>query len=68
MLVNNIVIGLSIGFSKILEVNGVGYKVVLGNKILDLSLGFSYLVKYFILVGIEMVVEKNMIIIKGSDK
>lgn len=68
MLVNNIVIGLSIGFIKILEVNGVGYKVVLGNKILDLSLGFSYLVKYFILVGIEMVVEKNMIIIKGSDK
>lgn len=68
MLVNNIVIGLSIGFSKILEVNGVGYKVVLGNKILDLSLGFSYLVKYFILVGIEMVVEKNMIMIKGSDK
>ncbi len=67
-LANNIVIGLSTGFTKTLEVNGVGYKVALGNKTLDLSLGFSHPVKYPIPAGIEMVVEKNTITIKGSDK
>ncbi|AFI03427.1 50S ribosomal protein L6 [Helicobacter cetorum] len=67
-LANNIVIGLSTGFSKSLEVNGVGYKVALSGKVLDLSLGFSHPVKYPIPEGIEIAVEKNVITIKGSDK
>ncbi|RDU73233.1 50S ribosomal protein L6 [Helicobacter anseris] len=67
-LANNIVIGMTTGFTKVLEVNGVGYKVAVSGKTLELALGFSHPVKYPIPDGIEMSVEKNLITIKGSDK
>ncbi|WP_394955105.1 50S ribosomal protein L6 [uncultured Helicobacter sp.] len=67
-LANNIVIGLSSGFSKVLEINGVGYKASVSGKNLELALGFSHPVIYPIPQGIEMSVEKNTITIKGSDK
>lgn len=67
-LANNIVVGLSQGFSKTLEINGVGYKANVSGKILELALGFSHPVKYDIPEGIEMSVDKNLITIKGSDK
>lgn len=67
-LANNIVIGITTGFTKVLEVNGVGYKVAVSGKTLELALGFSHPVKYPIPDGIEMSVEKNLITIKGSDK
>lgn len=67
-LANNIVIGLSQGFSKTLEINGVGYKASVSGKVLELALGFSHPVKYDIPEGIEMSVDKNIITIKGSDK
>ena len=67
-LANNIVIGMTTGFTKVLEVNGVGYKVAVSGKILDLALGFSHPIKYPIPEGIEMSVDKNLITIKGSDK
>ncbi|CRF49808.1 LSU ribosomal protein L6p (L9e) [Helicobacter heilmannii] len=67
-LASNIVTGLDKGFSKVLEVNGVGYKVALGHKVLELSLGFSHPVKYPIPDGVDMVVDKNTITIKGSNK
>lgn len=67
-LANNIVVGLSQGFSKTLEINGVGYKANVSGKILELALGFSHPVKYDIPEGIEMSVDKNIITIKGSDK
>ena len=65
---NNIVVGLSQGFSKKLEVNGVGYKVAVNGKKLELALGFSHPVVYDIPQGIEMSVDKNVITIKGSNK
>lgn len=67
-LANNIVVGLSEGFVKNLEINGVGYKANVNGKNLELSLGFSHPVVYLIPQGIEMSVEKNVITIKGSDK
>ena len=45
-LVNNIVIGLTSGFTKILEINGVGYKASVAGKTLELALGFSHPIKY----------------------
>lgn len=67
-LANNIVIGLTDGFSKQLEINGVGYKAAVKGKVLELSLGFSHPINYDIPEGIDVSVDKNVIIIKGSDK
>lgn len=67
-LANNIVLGLTSGFSKTLEINGVGYKASVAGKTLELALGFSHPIKYPIPDGVEMSVDKNQLIIKGSDK
>lgn len=67
-LANNIVVGLTQGFTRQLEINGVGYKAAAKGKILELSLGFSHLVNYELPEGVEVSVEKNIITIKGSDK
>ncbi|HEH3644470.1 TPA: 50S ribosomal protein L6, partial [Campylobacter jejuni] len=61
-------VGLTQGFSKTLEINGVGYKAALKGKVLELSLGFSHPINYDIPEGIEITVDKNNVIIKGSDK
>ncbi|RDU64129.1 50S ribosomal protein L6 [Helicobacter sp. MIT 14-3879] len=67
-LANNIIIGLTSGFTKQLEINGVGYKASLKGKTLELSLGFSHPINYDIPDGIEVVLDKNLITLKGSDK
>ena len=66
-LANNIV-GLSQGFTKVLEINGVGYKANISGKNLEMALGFSHPVIYPIPAGVEMSVDKNTITIKGADK
>ncbi|MGG7048475.1 MULTISPECIES: 50S ribosomal protein L6 [unclassified Campylobacter] len=67
-LANNIVVGLTAGFTRQLEINGVGYKAAVKGKILELTLGFSHLINYELPEGIEASVEKNIITLKGSDK
>ncbi len=67
-LANNIVVGLTQGFSKTLEINGVGYKASVSGNVLELALGFSHPVKYEIPKGINISVERNLVTIKGSDK
>ena len=67
-LANNIIVGLQSGFTKTLEINGVGYKAAVNGGVLDLSLGFSHVIKYPIPKGIDISVEKNLISVKGSDK
>ena len=64
----NIIEGLDKGFKKSLEINGVGYRAAVEGKKLVLQLGFSHPINYDIPEGLEMKVEKNIIIIKGSDK
>jgi len=67
-LLNNIFIGLDKGFTKSLEINGVGYRAAVNGKVLELQLGFSHPVNFDIPEGIEVKVEKNIITINGTDK
>jgi large subunit ribosomal protein L6 len=67
-LTNNAVIGLSEGFSKSLEINGVGYRAAVKGKVLELQLGYSHPINYDIPEGLEITVEKNIITVKGSSK
>ncbi len=67
-LINNMVVGVSNGYEKVLEVNGVGYKVQKQGKKLVLSLGYSHPVEMEDPEGLESVVEGNKITIKGIDK
>ena len=69
-LVNNMVVGVTSGFSKQLNIVGVGYKVELKGKGLVLNLGFSHPIDYSPPVGVEFDVDakKNTIVVKGIDK
>jgi len=67
-LTNNAVVGLNEGFSKSLEINGVGYRAAVKGKVLELQLGFSHPINFDIPEGMEIAVDKNIINIKGSDK
>lgn len=64
----NIVTGLTTGFEKKLEINGVGYRAAVNGNVLNLQLGFSHDINYEIPAGITMAVDKNVISIKGADK
>ncbi|MCA9347766.1 50S ribosomal protein L6, partial [Candidatus Saccharibacteria bacterium] len=67
-LVSNMVNGVSKGFEKKLEVNGVGFKVATEGQKLKLALGFSHDVYYQIPTGIQISVEQNIITVSGIDK
>jgi large subunit ribosomal protein L6 len=68
-LINNMVLGVSEGFSKQLELVGVGYRASVKGKALDLQLGFSHPTLVDIPEGIEVKVDKNTkITIAGADK
>ncbi len=68
-LVNNMVVGVTEGFTKELEINGVGYRAQLQGKTLVLSLGYSHPVEYTPEEGITLEVpSQNKIIVKGANK
>src|SRR5258708_7536608 len=68
-LVNNIVTGVSTGFSKDLEIQGVGFKAAVKGAILDLNLGFSHDVHFAIPQGIKITVTENTKIkVEGIDR
>ena len=68
-LIANMVEGVTKGYEKVLEINGVGYRVAKQGKKLVLTLGYSHLVEMVDPEGIESVVEgQNKIIVKGIDK
>ena len=67
-LINNMVVGVSHGFDKKLEVNGVGYRVAMAGNGLKLNLGFSHDVNFALPSGINASVEQNIITISGIDK
>ncbi|RLA67305.1 MAG: 50S ribosomal protein L6 [Epsilonproteobacteria bacterium] len=67
-LFNNIIIGLDKGYTKALEINGVGYRAAVESKTLVLQLGFSHPVNFAIPEGLEIKVDKNIITINGADK
>lgn len=67
-LLNNMVTGVSQGFSKKLEINGVGYRVAAQGTDLKLNLGFSHDVIYHIPQGVTAAVEQNTITVSGISK
>lgn len=67
-LINNMVTGVSTGFSKKLEINGVGYRVAMAGADLRFNLGFSHDVTYKIPSGITAAVEQNTITVSGVSK
>ena len=67
-LIQNMVTGVSEGYTKTLEVNGVGYKAAKAGKKLTLSLGYSHPVEMEDPEGVEAKVDGNKIIVSGIDK
>ena len=67
-LIHNMTIGVSEGYTKTLEVNGVGYRAAKAGKKLTLNLGYSHPVEMEDPEGLESTVDGNKIIIKGIDK
>lgn len=66
--IRNIIEGVSKGFEKKLEINGVGYRANMQGKKLVLNLGYSHPVEFEAPEGIEITAEKNMITVSGADK
>ena len=68
-LINNMVVGVTDGFKKELEINGVGYRAQMQGKKLVLTLGYSHPVEYTPVDGITIEVpQPNQIIVKGANK
>lgn len=67
-LVHNMVTGVTDGFTKTLEFNGVGYKAAVSGKKITLNLGYSHPIDYELPEGIEAKVTKNVIDISGCNK
>ena len=68
-LVNNAIIGITTGYTKTLELTGVGYRAALKGKQLNLQLGFSHDINFDIPEGVKILVEKQTIIkISGNNK
>ena len=68
-LVANLVTGVTVGYSKTLEISGVGYRAALNGRALQLNLGYSHDVSYDIPAGIEIKVPKpTEIVVSGIDK
>ena len=68
-LISNAVVGVSEGFKKVLEINGVGYKAEVQGKQINFALGYSHPVLYAIPEGITVEVEKGtQLTISGADR
>ena len=67
-LVGNMLTGVTKGFERSVEINGVGYKAELKGQKIVLSLGFSHPVEYTLPEGISAKVDKNLLILSGIDR
>ncbi|MEX2006997.1 MAG: 50S ribosomal protein L6 [Candidatus Saccharimonadales bacterium] len=67
-LIDNMVIGVSEGFEKKLEINGVGYRVQAQGDQLKFNLGFSHEVVYKVPAGVNVTIDSNQITVSGIDK
>ncbi len=67
-LVLNMVHGVTQGFEKQLELNGIGFRASLSDRTLTLNVGFSHPVEFLLPSGVDVKVEKNVITINGIDK
>ena len=67
-LIANMIAGVTLGFQKQLELNGVGFRMAVVGKKLNMALGFSHPVEMMIPEGLEAKVENNVLTISGMDK
>ena len=67
-LINNMVVGVTKGFDKKLEINGVGYRANMEGKNIKLSLGYSHDITFQIPEGVQATVEQNVITVSGISK
>ncbi len=67
-MISNMVTGVSVGFKKSLEFNGVGYKAAVSGSTLNLSLGFSHQIDHKLPLGVKAIINKNIIELEGADK
>ena len=67
-LINNMVVGVTTGFSKKLEINGVGYRANMEGKNIKLQLGYSHDILFPVPDGVQAVVEQNTITVSGISK
>jgi large subunit ribosomal protein L6 len=67
-LLDNMVTGVSQGFTRVLEINGVGFRAAIAGNVITLSLGFSHPVIFTLPDGVEAKIEKNTITLSGFDK
>jgi len=67
-LLNNMVVGVTTGFIRSLEFNGVGYKAAVSGNTLTLNLGYSHPIEYKLPKGVEAKINKNVIEFHGCDK
>jgi len=67
-LVGNMLTGVTEGFTRQLEINGVGYKAELKGQKIVLSLGYSHPIEYTLPEGISAKVDKNLLILSGIDR
>jgi len=67
-MISNMFAGVTVGFQKQLELNGVGYRMNLAGKKINLALGFSHPVEMVIPEGLEAKIEGNILTVSGIDK
>lgn len=67
-LIRNMIIGVTTGFTKQLEINGVGFKFAVAGKRVVLNIGYSHPVEYQIPEGVNVKVDTNIMTITGCDK
>ena len=67
-LINNAVVGVTKGYEKKLEVNGVGFRLSGGGQEIEMALGFSHPVKYRAPEGVQLTTNKMEITVSGIDK
>ena len=67
-LINNMVVGVTTGFTKKLEINGVGYRANMEGNKLKLQLGYSHDILFPIPEGIQVAVEQNVVSVSGINK
>lgn len=67
--INNMILGVTQGYERVLEINGVGYRAAVQGRVLVLSLGYSHPIHFDLPKGIDASVEKQTVVtIKGTDK
>lgn len=67
-LVANMVTGVSQGFERVLEINGIGYRAEVKGNAVDLHLGFSHPIQFALPEGVSAQVERNTLKLSGIDK